>query len=87
MRGIQLFAILCNLDVQSQCLKVLQIIEDVERICGLGETHDFEHVIVDGKIIDSVSAVSLHANRLQKMSNLPTARHRIRRRTRFLAFH
>ena len=61
-------------DAQNQYLGALQVTEDVERICELCEAHDFEHGIVDGKIIDGVSAASM-----------PTSRRRTRRRTRFLA--
>ena len=57
-------------DAQNQYLGALQVTEDVERICELCEAHDFEHGIVDGKIIDGVSAASIHANRLQKGEQL-----------------
>lgn len=48
----------------------LQVTGDVKQICELCEAHDFEHGIVDGKIIDGVSAASIHANRLQKGEQL-----------------
>lgn len=57
-------------DAQNQYLGALQVTEDVERICELCEAHDFEHGIVDGKIIDGVSAASIHASRLQKGEQL-----------------
>lgn len=57
-------------DPHEQYLGALQVTEDVERICELCEAHDFEHGIVDGKIIDGVSAASIHANRRQKGEQL-----------------
>lgn len=57
-------------DAQNQHLGALQVTGDVKQICELCEAHDFEHGIVDGKIIDGVSAASIHANRLQKDEQL-----------------
>jgi hypothetical protein len=57
-------------DAQNQYPGDLQVTGDVKRISEFCRAHDFEHGIVDGKIIDGVSAASIHANRLQKGEQL-----------------
>lgn len=40
-------------------LGVLQITEDVEHICQLGEQHTFEHGIVEGQVVDEATTASI----------------------------
>lgn len=53
-------------DAQNQYPGALQVTGDVKRISEFCGAHDFEHGIVDGKIINGVSAASIHANRFAK---------------------
>ena len=44
-------------------LGVLEVTEDVEHICKMAEDHVYEHGIVEGKIVDGVSAASINENK------------------------
>lgn len=40
-------------------LDALQVTEDVEHICQLGEQHTFEHGIVEGQVVDEATTASI----------------------------
>lgn len=44
-------------------LGALQVTEDVEHICQLGEQHAFEHGIVEGQVVDGVTTASIKDHR------------------------
>lgn len=50
-------------------LGALQVTEDVEHICQLGEHHAFEHGIVEGQVVDGVTTASIESHQDNRPNN------------------